>query len=79
MWLSPFIAEMFIWAKWFLTGVLFEKASYMTVGEAGTQDILFWQGFLALVTMTCFHVLIHTVSPILKKWIKGSFIERVHT
>jgi len=57
MWLSPFIAEMYIFGKWLVTGVLFEKASYMTLGGAGTQDILFWQGFLTLIILVCFHML----------------------
>lgn len=68
MWLSPFIAEIYIWAKWFVTGVFWEKASYMTLGGAGTQDVLFWQGFLALILMTSFHFLRIITFPIFEKY-----------
>lgn len=57
MWLSPLIAEIYIWGKWLITEVFFEKVSYMTLGGAGTQDIPFWQGLLTLVSLACFHFL----------------------
>jgi hypothetical protein len=57
MWLSPFITEIYIWGKWLITGIFFEKAGYMTLGGAGTQDILFWPGFFTLIALSCFHLL----------------------
>lgn len=69
MWLSPLLAEMYIWAKWFALGIFREKASYMTLGGAGTQDILFWYGFLALVITTSFHLLRIITFPIFEKYI----------
>lgn len=58
MWLSPFLAELVIWAKWYMIGIFWEKASYMTLGGNGTRDVLFWYGFWAFITMSSFQVLL---------------------
>lgn len=65
MWLSPFIAELFIWTKWSIIGIAFERASHFTIGGAGTQDILFWPGLWAVSTMYYFQSLIRI--PMIKR------------
>jgi len=56
MWLSPLISELFIWLRWCIAGVLWEKLNYMTLGGSGFSDVIWQFGFWTLISLIIFHI-----------------------
>lgn len=55
MWISPLLSELFIWTRWYINGIFWEKSSYMVLGAMGTKDILFEFGFWAFASLTIYY------------------------
>lgn len=56
MWLSPFFAEMLMLARWYVSGEFWHRISYMVLGGAGANDVLFYFGFWIFVSVCSFHI-----------------------
>jgi hypothetical protein len=67
MWLSPFLAELYIWGRWSIQGEFWYKLSYMALGGKGTSDVLFWYGFMALIAMFSFNVILKYLIGLLRR------------
>lgn len=57
MWLALFLADMLVMAKWYVSGILESRLTYMVLGGSGANDVLFFYGFWLLVSMELFHFL----------------------
>jgi len=53
MWISPFLAELAMYLRWFLSND--QRIVYMTLGGAGIKDVLVFYGFRVLVSALLFH------------------------
>jgi len=56
MWLAPFFADILVMAKWYVSGVLESRLTYMVLGGNGVNDVLFFYGFWLLISMELFHL-----------------------
>lgn len=57
MWLSPLFADTLFLIKWGIEGILFERLESLTLGGAGFNDVLFFYGAIAFLTITLFHLI----------------------
>jgi hypothetical protein len=55
MWISPLLSELFIWTRWYINGIFWQKLSYMVLGAMGTKDVLFEFGFWAFASLAIYH------------------------
>jgi len=55
MWISPLLSELFIWTRWYMNGIFWEKLSYMVLGAMGTKDVLFEFGFWAFASLAIYY------------------------
>lgn len=55
MWLSPSLAEILVLLRWYVQGNLWNRLNYMVLGGNGTNDVLFFYGFWAFLSVNLFH------------------------
>jgi len=62
MWLSTLFADLMFLIKWSVQGILLERLRYMTLGGAGFNDVLFFYGAVAFLTITLFHLITRSLN-----------------